>query len=383
MALAALGGMPLVAIGHANVQGAPFIGVFSNTILDAVNEACIMVGYLWWADAASHSVTTSGSSSMQWRSGGSVLADAGTTVKVGIAGVNTTTGPPVRAVNVADVITFDVNASFVGGGGGITANAWQTSVPSTGSKTIAHGDLIAFAIQMTARGGVDEIYVATEGTLLTPSLPTVTTFNSGAYTPSTRLPNVILTASDGTKGYFYGGFVGTIGSTARTWNNASATKEYGNILRVPFAMRTYGIVVACDFAGDCDLILYSDPLGTPVVARTLSVDLNTVGAQSSQSDGRYLFSTSYDLAASTNYAVVVKPTSAINVSMSYKQFNAASDQVSEMLGTDCYAISRSTGAFAAQNSSKDRYAIGLLVGAFDAGGPAGRAVQINNDSLVA
>jgi hypothetical protein len=54
--------------------------------------------------------------------------------------------------------------------------------------------------------------------------------------------------------------------------------------------------------------------------------------------------------------------------MLYKTFADANHENSEWLGTDCYAVSRNTGAFAAQNSNKDRFAIGLLVGAFDAGG---------------
>ncbi len=47
---------------------------------------------------------------------------------------------------------------------------------------------------------------------------------------------------------------------------------------------------------------------------------------------------------------------------------------SEMLGTNGYAINRASGAFAAQNSNKDLYAVGLLVGAFDAGGSAATSV---------
>jgi hypothetical protein len=53
--------------------------------------------------------------------------------------------------------------------------------------------------------------------------------------------------------------------------------------------------------------------------------------------------------------------------MAFKTFNDPNHQNSEPLGTSCYAINRNTGAFAAQNSNKDRYTIGLYIGAADSG----------------
>ena len=57
--------------------------------------------------------------------------------------------------------------------------------------------------------------------------------------------------------------------------------------------------------------------------------------------------------------------------MFYKTYNEASHQNSDWLGTDCYTVNRNTGGFASQNSNKDRFAIGLLIGTFDAGGAGG------------
>lgn len=373
MSLAAITGMPIIAVGHANRQGTAFLTTASNLIMDAANEAAIMVGHLWWEDGGSHTIDTTGSSSIQWRSGAITFANAGTTFKVGIGAVDATTGPPVRAVNVADVITQDVAAVLTGAGGGVTANAWQTSVPTTGTKTIANGDLVAVSMQMTARGGVDTIQASTVAYVVTSPRPVVTSFTSGAYGNSGTLPNVVVVASDGTRGYIYGGSVASLTTTTQTWNNTSGTKEYGNILRFSFPVRAYGIVVGNSFAGNCDLVLYSDPLGTPAAMSggTISVDLNQISTSNVLSDGRFLLASPIDLAASTDYAVIAKPTSATNVGMNYKTYNDAGHQNSDWLGADCYAINRNTGAFASQNSNKDRYAIGLLVGAFDAGGGGG------------
>lgn len=225
---------------------------------------------------------------------------------------------------------------------------------------------MAVGFQMTARAGADSILVQSVVSLAAGNgQPTVTDFTGGSYSNKTNLPNVVVVASDGTRGYLYGGYVASVGSTTQAWNSGSATKEYGNILRFPFPVRAYGILAANNVAGDCDFILYSDPLGTPVAQKTVSVDLNTIGNSSVGTELRLPFSSTYDLAANTDYAVIAKPTSGTNVSMTYKTYNDANHQNSEALGTDCYAINRASGAFAAQNSNKDRFAIGLLVGAFD------------------
>jgi hypothetical protein len=64
-------------------------------------------------------------------------------------------------------------------------------------------------------------------------------------------------------------------------------------------------------------------------------------------------------------AAIIKPTSATNITAGYKTYNAAAYQRSDTLGTNGYAVNRNTGAFASQNTGKDRFNIGLLIGAVD------------------
>jgi len=292
--------------------------------------------------------------------------------------VDATTGPPVRAVNSSNVITFDVAAVLVGGGGLLTSAAWQTHVPTTGTKTIAEGDLVALSIQMTAKAGSDSVNVACESTSITCMQPTVTAYQSTFYSATLGVPNAVVVASDGTRGYIYGGVVASIGQTIQTWNNTSGTKEYGNILRFPFPVRAYGIIGGGSFAGDTDLVLYSTPLGTPSAAATISVKAVQLSSSSAINDFRASFASPMDLAANTDYAVISKPTSGSNISLAYKTYADANHQNSDWLGTDCYAINRNTGAFAAQNSNKDRYAIGLLVGAFSMPAVAARQSTVSS-----
>lgn len=369
MTLTALGGMNVVRVGGAHRQGTPSLAALAATLCDAAKEACIMFGQMYWADGASHTVDTTGSSKFEWRTGAVTFANSSTRVKVGLAVLDTTTGPPARAANATDVITFDVSTTHVGNSGTITANAWQSNTPDSGTKTIAHGGFCAFAVQLTVLGGVDLVNVTTEGDVSTaPAVPGVTSYTGGTYANTSRLPNCIVTSSDGVQGVFYGGFVASVGSTTQTWNSGSGQVEYGNFFQFPVPTTVYGIFAGVNVSNDCDLVLYSAPTGTPSPMATVSVDANAIAGAAAGGDTVVMFTTPQQLAANTLYFASVKP-GASNVGLNFKTYNAAADQAADFLGTNCYAGSRATGggAFAAQNSSKDRFAIGLLVGAFDNG----------------
>lgn len=371
MTLVALGGMPLLPVGITQPSGTNTLLSSVSVTQDAANEACHMYGQVFTEDGASHTIDTTGSSSLGWRAGTVTFANAGSTFKVGLATLDNATGPPGRATNATDVITFSVSKSLTGGGGGITTAAWNEHVPDAGTMTIANGDFVAFCTQMTARAGADTVDTNVSGGISAPPLPSVTSFTGGAYAASGGLPNAVITFSDGTLGFFYGAPVWSTSATAQTWNSGSATKEYGNYFLFPAPVKIYGVYAACNDAANLDFVLYSDPLGTPVAEKTLSVDANPIAASNSRWSP-YLFASPFSAAASQPLAGIAKP-GASNVSMPYKTFNASAHQKSETLGANCYAINRASGAFAAQNANKDRFALGLLVGAFDSGGVPGHA----------
>jgi hypothetical protein len=377
MSLVALDGTPLVIVGAPILNGVSGVLASTSITQDAANEACIMIGQVFNEDSGSHTIDTTGSSSIGWRSGSVTFANGGTTFVVGIAPVNTTAGPPGRASNVADVISFDVFCSMVGGGGGVTANSWQTNVPTSGTKTIAHGDFVAVCTQMTTLGGADS--VITQFASGSKNRPTVTGFTGGSYASGFGVPNAVITYSDGKLGFFYGGFVFDAGLSTQTWNSGSATKEYGNFIQLPFPAKIYGIISASNHAGDADIILYSDPLGTPVAEKTVSVDLNTVLSAANRW-AEFLFPAPYSATASQPLAAIVKPTSATNITNQYVTMNSSSHQKSLSCGTNGYAVNRASGAFAAQNSSKDRFNIGLLVGAFD-DATAGGSIMVQTNTV--
>jgi hypothetical protein len=203
------------------------------------------------------------------------------------------------------------------------------------------------------------------------------TFFGGTYLSQTMAPNAIITFSDGALGWLYASeVINTI--QTRTWNSGSTTKEYGQLYKFPFPVRVMGIWCIIDPDADCDLVLYSDPLGTPVAERTVSLDANTASA-GSQRRLYVPFTSAYDVPANTAFGVVYKPTTTTNISTNYKILNSAAHRVVDVYGTEGYAISRASGAFANVNSSLEHHYIGPMIGGFDAGG---RSLQINNPSLV-
>jgi hypothetical protein len=379
MSFAALPGSPTILIGPSPSSSNTITQ--TTTTLDAANEALICIGRVRTADGGSHTIDTTGSSSIGFLTGSVTFANAGTSLSVGIAAVDTTNGPAGRAVNVADVTTFDVKGVFAGGGGGITGTAWQTKVPTTGTKTIANGDLVAVVIQMTARAGADTVGIITGGAAAGLQDPVMTSFVGGSYSSPATLPNAVITFSDGTLGWLFGGEV-FAASSARTFNSGSSPNEYGQLYEFPFPVRVSGLWGWVAPGGNFELILYSDPLGTPVAERTLAYDANAMGSSS----GRRitgLLASAYDVPANTPVAVVMRPTTVTNLSAYYKTLASATHRAADPWGTSGYGVSRSSGAFGNANSSLDHYFLGLMLGGFEVGGGGGRNIQINNPSLVA
>ncbi len=376
MSYSTVDGSPLIAIGgDASLFGGPGFPAATPTTLDAANEACHMIGHIVTDDGASHTIDTTGSSSFGWRTGATTFSNAGTTVKVGLATVDAATGPVTRATNVADVVTLSVSKSLVGNGLGIATNSWQTHVPDAGTLTVANGDLLAFVIQMTARV-TDSVLVSTSTAATSYQRPVVTAFVGGAYSASIAVPNCVITFSDGHLGWIAGGSVWGTTLTTQTWNSGSATKEYGNYILRPYPMKIYGIIAAFNVTADCDLVLYSDPLGTPFAEKTLSVDTNQTQV-AGQRWSQFLFPAPFTAKANQPLAAIFKPGGS-NVAAQYKTYNAATHAKTEIGGQNIYAVSRASGAFAAVNSNKDKFGIGFLVDAFS----QENSGLINSESLI-
>ncbi|BBC00197.1 hypothetical protein [Bradyrhizobium elkanii] len=343
--------------------------------LGGTNVMAYMIGQIWWEGGGSHTVDNTGLSAIGWYNGNGTFNNAGTSFKVGIAAVDTSNGPNGRPVNSTGVPTLDVAAVLTGGGGGVTNNAWNETVPTTGTKTIANGELVAVCMYMATRGGSDNVQVRGISTnnAFNAAMPQVGIYNAG-FSGQNLFTNCAIRASDGARGYFIGGQV-SAASSSQTWNNTSGTKEFANIIQLPYSCKAYGAIYVAGVGAPFDLVLYSDPFGTPTSQAFVSVDENTVFSSGTTSSAA-IFTTGfgYSLAANTPYAIAMKPTSASNMTLQYFSFGVAGHQTSVPCGDNGYAVSRNTGAFSAQNSQKDRFWLGLLVGGGDTGGSGAGAM---------
>jgi hypothetical protein len=353
------------------------IGVLGNndTLTDATLEACEYIGHVFTADGASHTIDTTGSSSLGWMTGAVTFANAGSSFTVGLGTVDLANGPPARATNVANAVTFSVSKTLTGGGGGITATAWQEHVPDAGTMTIANGDLVAFSAQMVVRAGADVVNVRKQSITSTLNSPNVTNFVGGAYAEVAATPNMVITFSDGVLGYFIGSIIGTV-RLATAWNNLSATKEYGNFFQFPGPVSVAGIGVFLDETAGANfsLNLYSAPLVAPVQEKTIAFDANVKTSNAFR--WIYgLFPSPFALAANTPVVGAIQPTTNNNVTLLGMTMNAAAHQSSHVLAANCYAVNRGTVGvgtpFAAQNSNKDIIHLALLLSGLDNGATPG------------
>lgn len=355
-------------------------GTNNMTNLSAQNAAtdkCAMIGRVYWADGATNTIDTSGSSAISFMTGTCTFANGATSVTVGIQDVSTTTGPTAEPDGV-----FDVNsAALVGGGGGIVTASWNNISMSggAGSKSIAHGQLIAVVLDMTARGGADSIVVqGCQGNALAGSLPVTNVFDAGAWGAGTEQhANVLLTATDGTLGMLAGGGIFTSAGT-NTYADSSNPDEVGNIFQVPFECKVDALWAVCgctDTNSDAQIDLYSTPLGTP--ASMIGGAITILGEQlGSNGQVMQIFPIAETtLSANTDYVVACKATGSTNFRLAaLGTVNSASywDLLPGGQTTNRASRQNASGAFA--ETATTRMVIGVRISALHTSGGAGGSV---------
>jgi hypothetical protein len=106
------------------------------------------------------------------------------------------------------------------------------------------------------------------------------------------------------------------------------------------------------YTDDFEAILYSDPLGTPVAERTITVDADFLGLGFAYEEE---FSSLYTLLANTPYAIALRPTT--TNTLAYTQLNFGSGnailRTPLLFGTTCYKATRTdqTGAFGSADTT--------------------------------
>lgn len=340
----------------------PFVSnaATSTVTLNAAGETCVMAGHIVLENplGGSKTLSSAGGGKLVWYAGAVTLSNATTQFKVGIQNISTASAP------MQGDGTWQLSYIYRTTTTTPTANAYNTTSLATdnvSSMTIANGDKLAFVFSTTARGVSDTIDVTVSslnqpGLVTSGQLPAVTDNTTGAYVKTANVsPTAYIIFDDGTIGWFFGAPVFN-GVSALAYNSGTATAdEYGNYLNYPYMFYAIGIRVANSPAGtssDYELLLYSDPLGTPVVERTVTIDATQLSATNTLSGIMGVFATPFLCRANTPYGITMRPTTANNVSLYHRSIDSVTGAGKTAdIGTYNYAIRRldNTGAFSDYN----------------------------------
>ena len=354
--------------------------------LDTTDDEIHYNGHVELEDpfGGSKTISSAGGGSIAWIVGSAVtFANAGSTYRFGIQDMSTTTNP-----GQGDG-TFDVYGDMVGGTDTFTANAVNDISMTSGTKTIAQGDLLTIAAKAVSRAGSDTVrLMAVDGfrDLTFGNMPAVVVSESGgAFAKQTSTPSALITFDDGTLGMLR--FTSPLVSlTIAAYNvNTGTADEYGNLITLtsPAYLSAFATSPGSVYgsAADFEFILYSDPLGTPVAEHTLLVD-STQSAGGTFGTGESIWSlpTPVLLDAGT-YAVTTRPTTTTNIETG--QWDAHSADHLDLYGpVTCYAVRRlnDTGAFADFNggtAKTRRMEVSVILSGGDdgAGGAGGVAAH--------
>jgi hypothetical protein len=295
--------------------------------LNTLNYRCAFVGKVFLPGRTGTKTMSgaSGVAKIYFQPGTTTFSDVGTTLRVGLQDLDDTAGPPGTPDG-----TFDVYDDLVGGTDTITTTTNKTVTMSSGTKDLTHGQKIAVVFDMTAKGGSDSVIIQAATTISNAGIfPGVSSYNAASWTAGSFVPNVVLEFDDVTFGTIDGSFVFTNSNgSAVAFNSGSSPSERGNVFQVPFDCTIDGYWFAANLAGASstfDVLLYSDPLGTPAVVANSTISFDPNNARAASVNGVYIetLPAALTLTAATNYAVLIKPTSANNVTVGSIAFPAA------------------------------------------------------------
>lgn len=343
--------MPTIGEGAMGVYMGSRVGIpeqYSSTsaTLNAAGESIAYIGKLYLeGGSGSKTISTSGGK-IHWAPPiASTFASASTTLKIGIQ--------DVAATGLEDG-TYDVYGELVAGTDTITIPGLQTMAMESGTKTITHGDTVAIVFEMTVRAGADSLAIpyCTVG-----DRPYVTIDTGAGPVIGQGAGFVTVEFDDGTLGWLEFGWYATnsaVSGTAVAVGSSSTPDEYALIFQLPFraqitaVLASIGSLAATD---DFELILYSDPLGTPTVVETITIDATYTALFSSSTPLIARFANVNLLNANTNYALAIRPTTTNTINVYYYDYGSGNEKLMKptTLGRNWYLGTRSdqTGAFTA------------------------------------
>jgi hypothetical protein len=333
----------------------PDWGVANAAItVNAAGESVGIVGNVRIAgNASSKTISAAGSGRILWLTGTVTFATSGSTVRVGIQDVSLSNG--------LEDGTYDVYKEYVQGTDTISVG-YNIATMGSGSKTLSDGDVIAIVVEMPVRNGVDSITVGVTAPGITAAnanqgFPYGTSDTAALAKQVNSVLYAVISFDDGTAGWIQGASPLRDVTTGVSINSGSTPDEYCNIFSVPYKMQISGISVQAANIASTDafeVILYTDPLGTPVATVTVTPDQDVVSATTGNSIHMFHI-TPTTLTPNVTYGVALRPTTTNNIT--FYSVNVVAQSVADMIKgalplPNCKVGTRTnqTGAFSDQNN---------------------------------
>ena len=235
--------------------------------LDADDERLIFIGQVQWDDGASHDCDA-----IEFRTNSNTIVC--TDFRVGLADIDTATGPPGRDDGTLDqYTTYNFNNP-----GAQNLNTVFNSAST--SRTLAHGAQIAVVakVEVAPSSGTLQFFTMQALAGYGPMRPQITSFLGGAYANVTgNMPTFSFHATDGHYGVMRGGIPHlTAAPITVTIDADTSTKRagLGFTLAAPVTGIEGTVMVVNVAAGDIVVALYD----STTLLDSMTVDANTWGA---------------------------------------------------------------------------------------------------------
>jgi hypothetical protein len=352
------------------------VAASSAATLNAATDKLAFIGYVYidGRPGSAKTISAAGGGSISFRTGTVTFANGSTSVTVGLQDVSATSGPPLQPDGSFDV----ASAALVGGGGGITTNAWNTITMTggTGTKSLTQGDLVAVVVDMTARGGADSVVI--NSTIpVSYQIPATSEF-SASWANRSMLPTCVIAFDDGTLGILDCAIPFTTAGT-ELFADSDNPDERGMIFQVPFDCKIDALSYNALKAGatsDATVTVYSTPTGTPA-----SVAQATILAEQTNSTnvGFHIanLAAEVSLTANTDYCLAVRATGAGSVGLTVYTLANTAYRTFLPGGTTLAKATRNngSGSFTAESPAVTIYHMAVRISAVEAsaGGGAGGA----------
>jgi hypothetical protein len=333
-----------------------FPGSNSNAnVLDIAGEQMAYIGrvYIDGRPAGTKTLSAAGGGSIGFPLGAITFTDPGTTVQIGLQNVSTTAGLVAQPTE-----SFDVSRTLTGGGGGLTASAWNTisMTGGSGTKAVAHGDTIAVVISMTARGGTDtiatqagNIFLGTQAGFPTTNAKVSGVWQTAMANGAVRVPVTLITFDDGTLAVLDGA-VPAASVTQDVYSTSTPPNERGLQFQLPWSCKidAVWINVACGAAtADFNIKLYD--VSTPATPAPVTgfTTMNMLAEQTSVANTAnfsvWPLPSEVQLNRGTDYVLSVENTTAVSVRVAMANFPDANVRKFVPGGTTLFKATRNGG----------------------------------------